>query len=426
MGDGVETFVYGSHERVSKPFWPCRGQLATTDGFLTKRYGLGIEEVGMHTPPRILVVDDQAMNVDILKDRLTVQGYEVLTATDGEEALSIAMAQHPDLILLDIIMLGMDGHEVCRRLKSNPSLPLMPIIMITAKSEAQDIVAGFQAGADEYLTKPLDQAALVARIEAMLRLKSRHDVGWDRAAQLESQAAAMEVWGQMLEDQIQDQVAELERMGRLKQFVLPELVERFVSPGARQHALIQRRDVTILCCVLHGFTRFVDAAAPEVVFDVLGNYHQVMRRFLTPYEGIVKWFSGNRLLVVFNALLPCPDAIADAVHMALSIGQPLGDLRERWHASGPALDFGIGIAYGDATLGLIELEGRLEYTVMGSVRHLASRLGEHAQSGHVLVSEAVWAAVEKHFHGTSAGHLTLQGQTHPVSIFQINNVKERD
>jgi class 3 adenylate cyclase len=90
------------------------------------------------------------------------------------------------------------------------------------------------------------------------------------------------------------------------------------------------------------------------------------------------------------------------------------------------LDFGIGIAYGDATLGLIELEGQLEYTVMGSVRHLASRLGEHAQSGHVLVSEAVWAAVEKHFHGTSAGHLTLQGQTHPVSIFQINNVKERD
>jgi class 3 adenylate cyclase len=236
----------------------------------------------------------------------------------------------------------------------------------------------------------------------------------------------MEAWGQMLEDQIQDQVAELERMGRLKQFVLPELVERFVSPGARQHALIQRRDVTILCCVLHGFTRFVDAAAPEVVFDVLGNYHQVMRRFLTPYEGIVKWFSGDRLLVVFNALLPCPDAMADAVHMALSMGQPLGDLWERWRTSGPALDFGIGIAYGDATLGLVELEGRLEYTVMGSVRHLASRLGEYAQSGSVLVSGPVWDAVETHFHGTSAGNLTLNGQTHPVPIFQINNVKERD
>jgi len=380
----------------------------------------------MHTPPRILVVDDQVMNVDILKDRLTIQGYEVLTATDGEEAISIAIALHPDLILLDIIMLGMDGLEVCRRLKNNPSLPLMPIIMVTAKSEAQDIVAGFQAGADEYITKPLDQAALVARIEAMLRLKSWHDAGWDRATQLEAQAIELETWGQMLEEEIQDQVAELERMGQLKQFVLPELAERIVSPGAREHALIQRRDVTILCCVLHGFTTFVDTATPEVVFDLLGNYHQVMGRFLTPYQGIAKCFSGDRLLAVFNALLPCPDSIADAVHMALSMELLLGDLRERWHASGPTLDFGIGIAYGDATLGLVELEGRLEYTVMGSVRHLASRLGEHAQSGHVLVSEAVWAAVEKHFHGTSAGHLTLQGQTHPVPIFQINNVKERD
>lgn len=380
----------------------------------------------MHTPPRILVVDDQAMNVDILKDRLIIQGYEILTATDGEEALSIAIAQHPDLILLDIIMLGMDGLEVCRRLKSNLSLPLMPIIMITAKSETQDIVAGFQAGADEYLTKPLDQAALVARIEAMLRLKSRHDAGWDRAAQLEAQAIELEAWDQMLEEEIQDQVANLERMGRLKQFVLPELAERIVSPGARENALIQRRDVTILCCVLHGFTTFVDTAAPEVVFDLLGNYHQVMRRFLTPYAGIVKCFSGDRLLAVFNALLPCPDAMADAVHMALSMGQPLGDLWERWRASGYTLDFGIGIAYGDATLGLVQLEGRLEYTVMGSVRHLASHLGEHAQSGNVLVSEPVWDAVETHFHGTSAGNLTLEGQTHPVPIFHIHNVKEHD
>ena len=112
--------------------------------------------------------------------------------------------------------------------------------------------------------------------------------------------------------------------------------------------------------------------------------------------------------------------------MALSMGQRLGDLRERWRTSGPALDFGIGIASGDATFGLVEIEGRLEYTVMGSVRHLASRLGEHAQSGKVLVSEAVWNAVEAHFHSTSASHLTLKGQLHPVPVFQIHHVKERN
>ena len=379
----------------------------------------------MHAPPRILVVDDQAMNVDILKDRLTVQGYEILTATDGEEAISIAMDQHPDLILLDIIMLGLDGLEVCRRLKGDASLPLMPIIMITAKSEAQDILAGFQAGADAYLTKPLDQAALMARIEAMLRLKSRHDAAWDQAAQREAQAVEMTAWNEMLEDQIQAHIMELERMGRLKRFVSPALAERFLSPGAREHTLIQRRDVTLLCCVLHGFTTFVDRVEPEMAFDVLENYHQVVKSRLARHEGTVKQFLGDRLLIGLNALLPCPNAITVAVRTALSMRQALSSLCEQWQASGHALDFGIGIAYGEATLGLMELEGRLDYTVMGSVRHLASRLGEHAQRGRVLVSQAVWNAVEKQFHGKPVGDLPLKGETQSAPIFHIHNVKKQ-
>ena len=380
----------------------------------------------MHTPPRILVVDDQTINVDILKDRLTAHGYEILTATDGEEAISMAINQHPDLILLDIIMLGLDGLEVCRRLKSNASLPLTPIMMITAKSEAQDIAAGFQAGADEYLTKPLDQAALVARIEAMLRLKSRHDAGWDRATQLEAQAADMEAWNQMLETQIQGQIVDLGRMGRLKQFVSPALAERFLSVDARERALIQRRDVAVLCCVLHGFATFVDAAAPEMVFDALGQYDQAVKPLLAPYEGTVKQFAGDRLLVAFNALLPCPNAAAAAVQIALLMGEVLGDLRKQWQTNGHPLDFGIGIAYGDAALGLLPLEDRLDYAVVGSVRHLASRLGEHAQRGDVLVSQAVWDAVGPQFDGEPAGYLTPEGQAPSTPIFHIVNIKQRD
>lgn len=378
----------------------------------------------MHAPPRILVVDDQAMNVDILKDRLTIEGYEILSATDGEEAIAMATSQHPDLILLDIIMLGMDGLEVCRRLKSHPSLPFMPIIMITAKSEARDIVAGFQAGADDYLTKPLDQAALVARIEAMLRFKCSHDAGWERAAQLEAQAVERAAWEQMLEDQIQDQMANLERMGRLKPFLSPALTEWLLSSGKAERTLMQRREVTVMCCMLHGLTAFVDTATPEVVFDMLRDYDQVVRPFLS-HEDLMKWFLGDQLLVVFNAFLPDADAMAGAVQMALSMGQPLEDLRERWRTSGHALDFGIGIAYGDATLGLVDLEGRWDYTVMGTVRHLASRLGEQARDGSILVSQAVWEAIETQYQGEPAGHLALQGQTTPVPIFQINKGQGR-
>ena len=168
----------------------------------------------MHTPPRILVVDDQPQNVQILKDRLEGEDYEILTATTGEAALEISRTQEPDLILLDVIMPGMDGIEVCRRLKENAALPFIPVVMITAKSGVEDLVIGFEAGADEYLTKPLDQAALIARVKSMLRLKSFHDVACDQATQLEVETAALERWNETLEYQMQKQMTDLECMGR--------------------------------------------------------------------------------------------------------------------------------------------------------------------------------------------------------------------
>src|ERR1700680_1976723 len=129
----------------------------------------------MHKPPRILVVDDNEMNRDILVTRLDTQGYELLQAADGEEALAAATQHLPDLILLDVMMPKSDGMKVCRRLKGDPQLPFMPIILVTAKAASADVVAGLEAGADEYLTKPIDQMALVARVKSVLRLKALDD-----------------------------------------------------------------------------------------------------------------------------------------------------------------------------------------------------------------------------------------------------------
>ena len=129
----------------------------------------------MKQPPRILIVDDNETNRDILKVLLTGNGYDVLHAGDGEEALEVATQHLPDLILLDIMMPKLDGIEVCRRLKANAALPFMPIILLTAKSDSKDVVDGLDAGADEYLSKPIDQPALVARVKALLRLKALHE-----------------------------------------------------------------------------------------------------------------------------------------------------------------------------------------------------------------------------------------------------------
>lgn len=134
----------------------------------------------MNTPARILVADDNPTNRDILQARLEANGYEVLHAGDGEEALAVTHERRPDLILLDIMMPKLDGIEVCRRVKADTALPFTPIILVTAKAESGDVVQGLDAGADEYLTKPIDQKALVARVKALLRIKERHDANGPR------------------------------------------------------------------------------------------------------------------------------------------------------------------------------------------------------------------------------------------------------
>ena len=141
----------------------------------------------MRTPPLILIVEDNPESLDILRARLTAHNYEVITAPDGEAGLTMAREREPDLILLDIMMPKMDGIEVCRRIKGDPSLPFMPIIMVTAKADSKDVVAGLEAGGDEYLTKPVDHASLVARVKSMLRIKALHDTVLEQSAQLRVQ-----------------------------------------------------------------------------------------------------------------------------------------------------------------------------------------------------------------------------------------------
>ena len=142
----------------------------------------------MRTPPLILIVDDNPANVEILQMRLLANNYDIITATDGEMGLAMAKEKQPDLLLLDVMMPKIDGIEVCRRLKNDPTLPFMPIIMVTAKADSKDVILGLEAGSDEYLTKPVDHGSLVARVKSMLRIKDLHDKTKNQATQLEAQA----------------------------------------------------------------------------------------------------------------------------------------------------------------------------------------------------------------------------------------------
>ena len=378
----------------------------------------------MRTPPRILITDDQPMNVDILQSRLAVHGYEILTATDGEEALATARAQLPDLILLDIMMPKMDGMEVCRLLKEDGALPFMPIIMVTAKADSKDIVAGLEAGADEYLTKPVDQAALVARVQSMLRIKALHDTVQEQATRLETQSLQLAEWNRTLEQRVSDQLAELERIGRLKRFFSPQLAELIVSAGEDRLLESHRREVTVVFCDLRGFTAFAETTAPEEVMGVLREYHTSLGELIFRFEGTLERFAGDGLMVFFNDPVPCPDPAARAVRMAVAMRHRVGELTETWRKRGHQLDFGVGIAQGYATLGKIGFEGRFDYAAIGTVTNLAARLCGEAEGGQILISQRVCAAVEALVIAEPVGDLALKGFVKPVPAFSIRELKD--
>jgi adenylate cyclase len=379
----------------------------------------------MRTPPCILIVDDEPMNLDILQTRLAVHGYEILTATNGEEALAVAKAQQPDLILLDMMMPKVDGIDVCRDLKADASFPFMPIIMVTAKADSKDVVAGLEAGADEYLTKPLDQAALVARIKSMLRIKALHDTVQEQAVRLEAQSTQLAEWNRTLEQRVVEQLAELGRVGRLKRFFSPQLAELVVSSGGERLLESHRREITVVFCDLRGFTAFSETAEPEEVMGVLREYHAALGTLIFRFEGTLERFAGDGIMVFFNDPLPCPDPAAQAVRMAVAMRQQMGELTEKWRKRGHQLDFGVGIAQGYATLGMIGFEGRVDYGAIGPVTNLASRLCDEARGGQILISQRVFVAVEEPVEAEPVGELCLKGFHKPVPTFNVVRLKER-
>ncbi len=300
----------------------------------------------MRTPPWVLVVDDNPANIDIIETRLASQGYRILIARDGEEALAQVREHKPDLILLDVMMPKKDGFEVCRELKADRTLPFIPIILVTAKDDTRDVIAGLDAGGDEYLTKPVDTAALLARVRSILRTKTLHDEVQAQAVQLEAQARELADWNKTLESRVAQQVAEIDRMGRLKRFLPPQVAEIIVSRNDERLLESHRRDVTVVFCDLRGFTAFAEMAEPEEVMGVLREYHACLGPLIQHHEGTLERFAGDGLLVLFNDPIQHEDHTERAVQMALSMQDGVGMLVNKWHGLGHDLGFGIGIARG--------------------------------------------------------------------------------
>jgi class 3 adenylate cyclase/DNA-binding CsgD family transcriptional regulator len=370
----------------------------------------------VNQPARILVVDDTPANVKLLEAVLLPRGYEVLSAGSGEEALDMVAKERPDLVLLDLLMPGMNGHEVCRRLRGDPTTAALPVVMVTASGSGEKLQA-LESGADDFVAKPFDQAELLARVRSLLRVKEYHDV-------VEAQAAELADWNRTLTARVAEQVGELERLGRLRRYLSPQVAELLVSSADDTVTRSHRREVAVLFCDLRGFTAFSERSEPEEVMAVLAEFHEAVGPVINRFGATVGFFAGDGLMVFFNDPLPCPNPSEAAVRLALAMREATAELVRGWGLLGHGLGFGVGVAFGFATLGEVGFDGRYDYTVVGNVANLAARLCDEATPGEILVSGRVRLAVEHVALTEPAGDFALRGFQRPVAAHRVTGLKE--
>jgi len=353
---------------------------------------------------KILIVDDEPFNLDLLEQELADYEYAIERAGDGVEALEKTQSFEPDVILLDYMMPRMNGLEVVKHLRATPEHKGIPVILLTAKATQEDKVAGLDAGADDYVTKPFDSFELLARVRAMMRLKEMHDT--------------LTEWNRTLGETVKKQVSELERMARLKRYLSPQIAETILGQDDdlfRTH----RREITIVFLDLRGFTAFSDSAEPEEVMEFLRHYHAEMGKLVFKFAGTLERFMGDGIVIIFNDPIPCEDHPQHATLMALEMRDRVKELRGTWLKKGYDLDLGVGIAAGYATLGTMGFEGRMDYGTVGNLPNLAARLCAEAKGGQILTDQKTMSRLENAFEAEAIEQLSLKGITRPVLAYNI-------
>jgi adenylate cyclase len=289
-------------------------------------------------------------------------------------------------------------------------------VMVTALDPAQERVKGIEAGADDFLSKPINQPELLARVKSLLRVKELYDV-------VQVQAGQLAEWNASLEERVSSQVEQIERLGRLKRFFSPQLAELIVAGGADDPLKTHRRDVTVVFLDLRGFTAFAEAAEPEEVMAVLREFHAAMGQLIVEHEGTLECFIGDGMMVLFNDPVPISNHQERAVQMAVAMRGRFEAIAVRWSKLGYDIGMGIGIAQGYATIGAIGFEGRWDYGSIGTVCNLAARLCGEAKSRQILVPQRFLASISDFAEVDAVGELSLKGFQRPITAYNVLGLK---
>jgi adenylate cyclase len=346
----------------------------------------------------ILVADDRADNVELVRDLLTMEGYQVLSAADGQEALDRIRQHLPDLILLDLDMPILNGYQVCERIKADPATADIPVLMLTAWADPEQRVKGLQLGAEDYLAKPFDYRELLARVETRLRAKQAAD---------EMRAA-------------QQTIRET-----FERFVSPQVVERLLADPTTVSLGGVEQAVTILFADLRGYSRVTEALTPEQLLDVLNGYLSVAVQAVLAYEGTISRYAGDLIMAIFNAPLPQPDHTLRAVQAALRLRRDMA----AYHATLPEhlrTGFGIGVVSGRAVVGNIGAREWLNYTAIGDIVNLAQRLEEIAGSSEILLDEPTRLALGNAVRVDARGPTLIRSRREPVNVYAVLGLADKE
>jgi adenylate cyclase len=357
---------------------------------------------------RILVIDDQRANVEMMAGVLRARGYLVDTAFDGEHALEQMSAHPPDLVVSDILMPVMDGFELVRRIRAAPATALLPVILVTSLEAQSERIKGLEAGADDFLSKPVNWEELFARVRSLLRVKS-----------LQDELKEMNV---RLEERVREQVAQLERLSRLKRFFSKPVAEAIVA-GGEELLEPHRREITAVFLDLRGFTAFTDRADPDEVMELLRAYHATLGRTVDEYGGTLEHFAGDGVMIFFSDPLPVDRPAERAVRMALALQEAFTPISQAWLKLGHEVGLGVGIAQGEATLGVIGFEHRWEYAAIGNVPNLAARLCGTARAGEIILDAQTEHDLTHLADTEPMGPLELRGFQQPVVAFRLRSIR---
>jgi len=347
--------------------------------------------------PRILLVDDEREIAEVIRRLLEIHGFDVTIAMSAQEALDSMSKQLPELVLSDVMMGGMNGYELCGEIRRRYDDKIVPIILLTGKDWSGERTKGLEAGADDLITKPIDKNQLLNRIHSLVKIKTMHDT-------VETEGKA--------------------QVSKLKRFFSPQIADFVLDHSPDTSLQCRRKDVTVVFIDLRGFTAFAEKALPEQVMDVLGEYYATAGNTALRHNGTIGKLAGDGMMFFLNDPVEVADHPARAVEMSLELREEMIKLRDQWVPKGYELDFGIGMATGRATIGAVGFEKYWDYTVIGSVSNLASRLCDEARGGQILASEKFLGAAGLSLATQTLGAVALKGFSHPVKVFNILEKKK--